>query len=228
MKTTISSGHGKYVSGASSIIDEVVEARKVVNRVGEILKELGEEVNIYHDDTSKTQKANINNIVKYHNSTTREKDISIHFNSSKETDKPVGVEVLYYSDSNKDLASKVSKTISDASGLKNRGAKLRTDLGFLKSTQKGAIIIEVAFVDSSEDVRIYKEKFEDICIAIAEVISEKSYKKETTIPNTNNTANKKTYFRVIAGSYTEKYNALAMQKKLSQLGISSFLEAFEK
>ena len=226
MKTTISSGHGKYVSGASSIIDEVAEARKVVNRVGEILKELNEEVNIYHDNTSKTKTTNVNNIVKYHNSTVRDKDISIHFNASKETDKAMGVEVLYYSDANKELASKVSKSISDASGLKNRGAKLRDDLGFLKNTQKGAILIEVCFVDSKEDVRIYKEKFEDICIAIAEVISQKSYKKVTTTPN--NTADKKLYFRVIAGSYTDRYNAQAMQKRLASMGISSFLEAVEK
>lgn len=224
MKCTISSGHGKYVAGASGVIDEVTEARKVVNRVAEIMKEMGKEPNVFHDDTSKTQKTNINNIVKYHNSTTREKDISIHFNSSKETDKPVGVEVLYYSDSNKDLASKVSKAISDASGLKNRGAKLRTDLGFLKSTNKGAIIIEVAFVDSSEDVRIYKEKFEDICIAIAETLAEKKYNKTTTTP-TNNNEGKTLFYRVIAGSYNDKYNAQTMQKRLAQNGIDSFLEA---
>ena len=222
MKCTISSGHGKYVSGASKYIDEVTEARKVVNRVSEILKELNEEVNIYHDDTSKTKTANVNNIVKYHNSTTRDKDVSIHFNASKETDKAMGVEVLYMTDANKELASKMSKAISDASGIKNRGAKLRDDLGFLKGTNKGAILIEVCFVDSVKDVELYKKHFEDICVSIAETLSQKSYKKVTT------TSDKKTYFRVITGSYTDKYNAQAMQKRLASMGISSFLEAIEK
>ena len=124
MKCTISSGHGKYVSGASSIIDEVTEARKVVNRVVEILKEMKEEVNIYHDNTSKTKKDNVNNIVKYHNSTNRDKDISIHFNANVKTDNPVGVEVLYYTNSNKELASKLSRAISNISGLKDRGANI--------------------------------------------------------------------------------------------------------
>lgn len=218
MKCTISSGHGKYVSGSSLIIDEVTEARKVVNRVVEILKEMNEEVNIYHDDISKNQKDNINNIVKHHNSTIRDKDVSIHFNASKKTDNPVGVEVLYYSDSNKELASKISKAISVASGLKDRGAKKRTDLGFLKGTNKGAVLIEVCFVDSSADVKIYKEKFEDICIAIAEALSGKTYKKTVD-------KDKTLFYRVICGSYTDKNNAVAIQDKLKKSGFDSFLEA---
>lgn len=223
MKTTISSGHGKHVAGSSSIIDEVTEARKVVNRVGEIMKELGDAPNIFHDDTSKTQKTNVNTIVKYHNSTTRDKDVSIHFNASKETDKPVGVEVYYVTEANKELASKVSKAISSASGLKDRGAKHSSSLGFLNGTNKGAILIEVCFVDSSKDVELYKKHFEDICIAIAETLSGKKYTKAES--TTTDKDGKTLYYRVIAGSYNDKYNAQAMQKRLSQQGISSFLEA---
>lgn len=221
MKVTISSGHGKYVSGASSIIDEVTEARKVVDRVVDILKEMGEPVNVYHDNTSKNKKDNVNNIVKQHNLTTRDKDVSIHFNASTYTKSAVGVEVLYKTATNKDLASKLSKAISVASGLKDRGAKQRDNLGFLNNTNKGAVLIEICFVDSEADVKIYKEKFEDICIAIAETISGKSYKKVT---NTD----KKTYFRVIAGSYTERANAEAMKNRLMELGIPAFLEAVVK
>ena len=223
MKTTISSGHGKHVAGSSSIIDEVTEARKVVNRVGEIMKELGEAPNIFHDNTSKTQKTNVNTIVKYHNSTTRDKDVSIHFNASKKTDKPVGVEVFYVTEANKELASKVSKAISDASGLKDRGAKHNSNLGFLNGTNKGAILIEVCFVDSSVDVELYKKNFEAICIAIAETLAEKKYTKAESTVDSNE--GKTLYYRVIAGSYNDKYNAQAMQKRLSQQGISTFLEA---
>lgn len=223
MKTTISSGHGKHIAGSSSIIDEVTEARKVVNRVAEIMKELGEAPNIFHDDTSKTQKTNVNTIVKYHNSTTRDKDVSIHFNASKKTDKPVGVEVFYTTDANKELASKVSKAISDASGLKDRGAKHTDSLGFLNGTNKGAILIEVCFIDSSVDVELYKKNFEAICIAIAETLAEKKYTKAESTVDSNE--GKTLYYRVIAGSYNDKYNAQAMQKRLSQQGISTFLEA---
>lgn len=71
------------------------------------------------------------------------------------------------------LAAKVSKAIADASGLKNRGAKLRTDLGFLNGTVKPTILIEVCFVISRADARIYQAKFDAICKAIAEAISGK-------------------------------------------------------
>ena len=159
---TISSGHGKYVSGASGYIDEVTEARRVTDRVSEILKEMGIKVNTYHENTAKNKTDNLNTIIKHHNSTSREKDVSIHFNAYQKVDKAMGVEVLYLSDSNKDLASKVSKAIAEAGGFLNRGAKHRTNLGFLNKTQKPAILIEVCFVDSRPDTELYKANFEKI------------------------------------------------------------------
>ena len=219
---TISSGHGKYVSGASGYIDEVTEARRVVNRVSEILKEMGIKVNTYHENTAKNKTDNLNTIIKHHNSTSREKDVSIHFNAYQTTDKAMGVEVLYLSDGNKELASKVSKAIAEAGGFLNRGAKHRTNLGFLNKTNKGAILIEVCFVDSKKDTELYKANFEKICISIAESLSGKEYK------NTNTTTTKTTYYRVIAGSYTDRTNAENMKNRLIELGIPSFLEAVTK
>ena len=51
----ISSGHGKYVRGASGILDEVDEARKVVERVAEELRSRSVNVTTYHDDVSQSQ-----------------------------------------------------------------------------------------------------------------------------------------------------------------------------
>ena len=61
--------------------------------------------------------------------------------------------------------------IAKAGGFRNRGAKKRTDLAFLRNTNKPAIIIEACFVDSTTDVRLYQENFEAICVAIAENIT---------------------------------------------------------
>ena len=47
---TISSGHGLLVRGASGYLDEVDEARRVVDRVADILRKAGDDVNGYHDD----------------------------------------------------------------------------------------------------------------------------------------------------------------------------------
>lgn len=58
----ISSGHAKVVRGASGYLDEVNEARKVVPKVAEYPKELDCKVHTFNDDTSKTQRDNINSI----------------------------------------------------------------------------------------------------------------------------------------------------------------------
>lgn len=177
MKFVISSGHSLYVRGASSYIDEVNEARKIVSQVAKYLKECGCNVTEYHDNTSKTQKDNINSIVTFHNSKERDLDVSVHLNAANKTDDPRGVEVLYVSESGRAIAEKVSAAIAKTSGLKNRGAKKRTNLGFLNGTKETAILIEVCFVDSKADVDIYNEKFNVICEAIAESISGKQIKK---------------------------------------------------
>lgn len=181
MKITMSSGHGIYVSGANGYLNEVNEARRVVDKVTEYLKELGVSVNKYHDNTSKTQSDNVNGIVAYHNKTSRDLDISVHFNASKTTDKPMGVEVLHFTDSAKELAAKVSKAIAEAAGFKDRGPKKRTDLGFLKRTKQTAILIETCFVDSKADEELYNKYFDEICRTIAEAVSGKKLVKKPIV-----------------------------------------------
>jgi N-acetylmuramoyl-L-alanine amidase len=164
----ISSGHGKYVRGASGILDEVDEARHVVDRVAEELRGRDAQVSVFHDDVSQTQSENLERIVGFHNSKSRQLDISVHFNAYVETIKPMGCEVLYQSQST--LAGEMSLAISKAGKLKNRGPKKRTDLYFLNETDMPAILIEVAFVDSQADATLYGEYFEAICGAIAETL----------------------------------------------------------
>ena len=152
MSITISSGHGKYVSGASDIVNEVTEARRITNEIARLLKS-SMAVNVHHDDTSRDQRTNVNTIIAAHNKTIRNADYSVHLNASGgrvQTD--MGVEVLYYSDSARGHAQALSDAISAVTGLKNRGAKKRTDLGFLKGTNKPAFLIEAYFVNSVADV----------------------------------------------------------------------------
>lgn len=188
---TISSGHGKKVAGASYYIDEVTEARKVVNRVTEICEQLDPKGTIkYHEDSASNKNSNLNNIVKYHNSTNRALDVSIHFNSAKFkdkngeyklecTDSAVGTETLYKTQAGKVWAAKITTAIASAGGFEDRGIVHRTNLGFLNNTNKPAILIELCFVNSKKDVELYKKNFEAICIAIAEVLTGKTYTNST-------------------------------------------------
>jgi N-acetylmuramoyl-L-alanine amidase len=167
----ISSGHGAKVAGAVSILNEHNEAVRVVEKVAEYLRQLGVTVHTFHDNVSTTQSNNLSTIVGFHNSQSRELDVSVHFNAASRTDQPRGTEVLYYDNVN--LSSNVSAAIASASGLKNRGGKQDKGLYFLRNTKKPAILIEVCFVDSSSDANIYNVKFDSICRAIAETLSGK-------------------------------------------------------
>jgi hypothetical protein len=161
MKIVISSGHGKLIRGASGIIDEVDEARRVVNKVAEIF---GQDAVVFHDDVSTSQDENLNRIVNFHNSKTRELDVSVHFNAYNQTTKPMGTECLYLTQL--ELATDVAKKITAASGFINRGAKKRDDLFFLNKTSKPSVLIEVCFVDSEADVDLYEDNFSEICGSI--------------------------------------------------------------
>ena len=165
----ISSGHGKIVRGASGILDEVEEARKVVEQVATTLRNRGAQVETFHDDVSTTQSENLSRIVNYHNSQDRQLDVSVHFNAYIETSNPMGCEVLYVSQAA--LAANVSLAMSEAARFINRGAKLRNDLYFLNETSRPAVLLEVCFVDSQKDAELYGKYFTQVCAAIAETLS---------------------------------------------------------
>jgi N-acetylmuramoyl-L-alanine amidase len=171
MAIAISSGHGKYIRGAAGspippCLDEVNEARRVVEQLAEELQARGVEVLTYHDDVSTTQNENLNRIVDWHNGHIRDLDVSVHFNAFDT--KAHGVEVLYVSQ--EELAEEVSDAIASC-GFTNRGPKYRGDLFFLNNTSAPAILIETCFCDNKDDSDTYNKKFDAICEAIAIVLA---------------------------------------------------------
>jgi hypothetical protein len=173
MKIVISSGHAKYVRGASGYpippqLDEVDEARKVVETVADKLRIVGVEVTTFHDDVSTSQNENLNRIVDFHNSQPpHDYDISVHFNAYDGS--AHGVEVLYVTQSS--LAAKVSEAIADAGAFVDRGAKYRSDLFFLNQTAEKSLLLETCFCDNTSDSNLYHQHYDSICEAIAETIS---------------------------------------------------------
>ncbi|MCM3316195.1 N-acetylmuramoyl-L-alanine amidase [Rummeliibacillus stabekisii] len=165
----ISSGHGDKVAGAIGILNEHEEAKKVVNRVYDILTKGYNGVGFkYHETTATTQNQNLSNIVSFHNRKTRDLDVSIHFNSATPT--ATGTECLYYDALT--LSTKMSAAMASALGIVDRGAKKRKELYFLRNTNKPAILLEVCFVTSEKDAAAYRNNFEDLCQAIAKAIAE--------------------------------------------------------
>jgi N-acetylmuramoyl-L-alanine amidase len=167
-RIVISSGHGKYVRGASGVFDEVDEARRVVEHLADELIARGVAVEVFHDDTSKDQSTNLHTIVAAHDSHERDLDVSVHFNAFD--GKAHGVEVCYLTQH--DLAAEVSAAIAKC-GFTDRGPKERTDLYFLRHTDEPAILIETCFCDNAGDAATYRAKFHEICCAIADVLGGK-------------------------------------------------------
>jgi N-acetylmuramoyl-L-alanine amidase len=167
MRIVISSGHGKHVAGASGIITEVEEARRVTEQLALELRARGVEVITYHDDISTSQQENLDRIIDFHNSKLRDLDLSIHFNAFEQTSKPMGCEVWYKTQ--KTLAAKISHAIS-LSGFIDRGAKQTQSLAFLNGTAMPSCLLEIAFVDSIADCEIYTSSFNEICGDIADLV----------------------------------------------------------
>jgi N-acetylmuramoyl-L-alanine amidase len=180
MKVVISSGHGKHIRGAEGPepwgLDEVNEARRVVDYAADVMEDLGVSVTVFHDDVSDDQDENLKRIVDFHNNQGKhDLDISVHFNSadfngSNQTNNPVGTEVFYESSSGKEWAKEIVDAMAASSGLINRGAK-DGNLYFLSNTAAVAVLLEICFVNSEADVNIYHEKFEQICKAIATTVA---------------------------------------------------------
>ena len=170
---TISPGHWHVGTGAVGYIDEVTEARRVVNGVKYGLQKRGVACHIVVDTRSRNQRENIAYLLQAHRATTRVLDVSIHFNASRSAEqRAIGTEVLYAQASVAELATALASRISAAGTFICRGAKYRSDVAILQQTGKPTVLIEVCFVNSKEDVRLYKQHFRAICEAIADTLSD--------------------------------------------------------
>ena len=163
-------GHYGDGTGARGIVDEVQYARKFIKRIYNILIAGGVPATYYEDTVSKNQTQNINNLIKHHNADRNGFIVSGHLNASGgRTNESIGVEVLYYDQ--KVVAQNVANAIATISGMKNRGAKQRTDLGVLARTYEPAVLIEFGFVNSKKDVELMDKYFEEICQAVAQQLA---------------------------------------------------------
>lgn len=168
---TISAGHYGKGTGASGLIDEGEQAIYVVKELEKRFKNSLIPTHIIIDNQSTNQRQNLAYLVGEHNKTERNLDVSIHFNAVEGArNDGIGTEVLYMNPNIRELAEKLSASIAQAAGFKNRGAKLRTNLAFINGTTKPALLIEICFVNSETDVRLYQLHQSKIIDAIFAVI----------------------------------------------------------
>lgn len=154
----IHAGHGLpggQGAGASGILDESTEARKVKTELIRLLRESG---NTVYDCTYKgnaDQNTILAEIVKKCNRHNADLDISIHLNSGRNDYQgdtvTGGVEVYGYNTDVKHISECICQEIAASLGIRNRGFKINPSLYVLNKTLARAILIECCFTDDKDD-----------------------------------------------------------------------------
>ena len=135
-----------------------------------------------------------------------------------------GAEAFYHFGGgvSKTLAENILAEIAKV-GQNSRGAKIRKNdngkdyYGFIRQTYCPAVIVECAFVDTPTDLRILatedgkKKMGQAVGVGILKTLGIEYEPQEGII------------YRVQVGAYSVKANAEAMQKRLKEAGINSFI-----
>ena len=156
MKIAVRGGHCPNVPGSRGIIDELKEDRLVKNAVIKYLNQIGVSVlDVTPPDSTSSSSADLSYGVNKANNWGADLFVSIHFNNAYSTyNGALGTEVCVYSEY--DIAGRVVNKMASL-GFRNRGQKVRTGLYELKHTSMKSMIVEVCFVEATEDVALYKK-----------------------------------------------------------------------
>ena len=154
MKIAIRGGHSLDVRGASGVVDEVTEDRKIYAKVRDYLKQLGHDVLDVTPGNSGTSSIDLSVAVNKANAWGSDYFVSIHLNA---TPGGYGTEVLYKSDKGRQYAERIVNEIA-ALGFRNRGAKADTrSLYEFNHVVAPNNIVECFFCDSQSDVDLYNK-----------------------------------------------------------------------
>lgn len=174
MKIAVRGGHCPNVPGSRGIIDELKEDRLVKNAVIKYLNQMGVSVlDVTPPDSTSSSSADLSYGVNKANNWGADLFVSIHFNNAYSTyNGALGTEVCVYSEY--DIAGRVVNKMASL-GFRNRGQKVRTGLYELKHTSMKSMIVEVCFVEATEDVALYKKVgYDYIGKTIAEALFNRS------------------------------------------------------
>lgn len=180
-----SGGHNNIVQGANSVYGkEHVEDRKFLDAVAKYVQAAGWKYVNCSDEVGTTKTAVWSNAAANH---LRVKDsvvdVQFHLNASPGG---TGCEVwLHPSYGNRELAAKISKAMADAFGLRDRGIKFSTELGWINKTKTG-LLPEICFIDNETDMQKYRANFDKAAKAVAEVIVGRPIQTGPSVPTGGN------------------------------------------
>ncbi len=147
--------------------------------------------------------------------------ISIHCNAFNSTAQ--GLETYSYSESTNDLAGFIhNKILESGNYTKDRGLKT-ANFYVLKETTMRATLVELGFIDNTEDAKILVNKQYELALAISKGICEYldiDFFIEVIDPNV--------FYRVVCGSFNSKISATQRINELESLGYDAFIDVYYK
>ncbi len=212
-KIILDAGHGGTDPGAVyQSRREKDDTLRLTMEVGRILAENGIDVeytrttDIYQTPFEKAMIANRSGADYF---------ISFHRNSSPEANQYEGVEVLLYDKSGVkyEMAQNILGAMGEI-GFREIGVKERPGLVVLRRTRMPALLLEIGFINSDSDNKLFDEKFNEIARGIAEAILGTLYEEDVQGP---------IYYRVQTGVFRDRANADRMLYELQDKGYPAFL-----
>jgi N-acetylmuramoyl-L-alanine amidase len=212
-KIVLDAGHGGADPGAVyNGRQEKDDTLELTLAVGKILKANGidvvytRETDVYQTPFEKAQIANDADADYF---------ISFHRNSSAEANQYNGVEVLLYDKSGVklEMAENILGAMGEL-GFREIGVKERPGLVVLRRTKMPALLLEIGFINSDEDNKLYDAKKAEIAQAIAGAILGTLDQETVESPE---------YYRVQTGAFKVRANADRLLYQLQDQGYPAFL-----
>lgn len=157
--------------------------------------------------------------------------ISFHRNAFK-PEQAKGVETYTYtspSAKSAQLAEKIQSALVGA-GFVNRGVK-RANFHVLRETKSPAILVEVGFLDHSGDNQLFDSKRDEIIKALVKAILSQvgmRYAESSTRQTAPAASDGQVLYRVMAGSYAVRDNAVRQVERLKAAGFDATIMIYEK
>lgn len=167
----IDAGHGGTNPGAVyNGRQEKDDVLALSMAVGRILERNG--VDVYYTRTSDIYESPYQKTMEG-NAVGADYFVSIHRNSSPYPNQYTGIETLVYNRYGE--AARLARNINNQlvqAGYEDQGVNERTDLVVLNRTEMPAVLVEVGFINTDADNRLFDERFDETARAIADGILE--------------------------------------------------------
>ncbi|MVX64216.1 N-acetylmuramoyl-L-alanine amidase [Clostridium chromiireducens] len=219
-------GHGGEDPGAT------YNDRRESDDVVSLGKEVAEEVRRHGITVDETRTSDdtvsLNDRSNFENGNTYDYFISFHRNAY-EPEKARGVETYTYlnpGEKSRELAESIQASLVIL-GFVDRGVK-EANYHVLRETKASAVLIEIGFIDNTEDNDLFDVKRNEIIKGLAKAILAQvgiDY-VETSAPTQAESG--QTLYRVMAGSYSVRENAENQVQKLKDVGFDACIMIFNK